>query len=190
MEHASLDQRGVIHESGWHWGEGVQHSVIHDLPALQKELTESSGIKGLEVIDPAERGYALRAAKIFLRDGFVCIKDALTPEHLASLREFCEGAMLAVVGADEFGGAKGAWRYMFGGSSITGSCMHTPAYAQLAALPTVDPVLTEIWGTPEFVCCAHPSILSAVWPPRCRVSPGPHSHRPFSLADKLRAVAL
>jgi len=77
---------------------------------------------------------------------------ALTPEHLAALKTRCDGAMNEVVAQDEVGGAKGAWRYMFGGSSLTGSCMHFPEYAQLAALPTVDPVLTEIWGSPDYIC--------------------------------------
>ena len=30
-----------------------------------------AGIKGLEVIDPAEEGFALKAARVFWRDGFV-----------------------------------------------------------------------------------------------------------------------
>ena len=149
---SSLDRRSTVRNSGWHWGDGVQHEAIHDLAALQEELTANSGISGLEVVDPAEPGFASRAAKLFHRDGFVCIKDALTPEHLAALRVRCEDAMHAIVGADQFGGAKGAWRYMFGGSSITNSCMHFPEYAQLSALPTVDPVLTEIWGTPDYIC--------------------------------------
>ena len=168
---SSLDRRSTVRNSGWHWGDGVQHEAIHDLAALQEELTANSGISGLEVVDPAEPGFASRAAKLFHRDGFVCIKDALTPEHLAALRVRCEDAMHAIVGADQFGGAKGAWRYMFGGSSITNSCMHFPEYAQLSALPTVDPVLTEIWGTPDYICYV-------------RVPPGPH-HLPLPSSSSL-----
>ena len=149
---SSLDRRSMIAESGWHWGDGVQHEIITDLPALQQELLEHSGIKGLEVVDPAEPGYVTKAAKLFHRDGFCCIKDVLAPDHLTALRKRCEDAMHSIVAQDEFGGAKGAWRYMFGGSSLTGSCMHFPEYAQLSSLPAVDAVLTEIWGTPDFVC--------------------------------------
>lgn len=149
---SSLDRRSMIVESGWHWGDGVQHEIITDLPALQQELIAHSGIKGLEIVDPAESGYVKKAAKLFHRDGFCCIKDVLTPAHLAALRKRCEDAMHSIVAQDEFGGAKGAWRYMFGGSSLTGSCMHFPEYAQLSSLSAVDAVLTEIWGTPEFTC--------------------------------------
>ena len=149
---SSLDRRSMVVESGWHWGDGVQHEIITDLPALQQELIEHSGIKGLEVVDPAEPGYVTKAAKLFHRDGFCCIKDVLTPDHLAALRKRCEDAMHSIVAQDKFGGAKGAWRYMFGGSSLTGSCMHFPEYAQLSSLPAVDAVLTEIWGTPDFIC--------------------------------------
>lgn len=152
MAYAALDRRASIHDSKWHWGDGIQHTVIRDLAALQSELIEESGIKGLEVVDPTEPGYAVRAAKLFHRDGFVCVRDALTPEHLASLKKRCDDAMVAVVEQDDFGGAKGAWRYMFGGSSLTNSCMHFPEYAQLAALRAVDPVLTKIWGSPDFIC--------------------------------------
>ena len=98
----------------------MQHEIIRDLATLQQELQAHSGIKGLEVIDPSEQDFATRAAKLFHRDGFCCVKNALGPEHLAALRKRCEDAMDEIVALDKFGGSKGAWRYMFGGSSLTG----------------------------------------------------------------------
>ena len=38
---------------------------------LREQLKVEAGIKGLEVIDPAEEGFALKAARVFWRDGFV-----------------------------------------------------------------------------------------------------------------------
>ena len=148
----ALDKRATIHDSGWHWGDGVQHEKIGDIDALAAVLERDAGIEGLQLIDPAEEGFAERAAALFHRDGFVCIRDVMSAEHLAELRQFCEQAMTEVVGADEFGGAKGAWRYMFGGSSITGSCMHTPSYAKLSALPAVDAAMTAIFESPNYIC--------------------------------------
>ena len=104
----SLDKRATIHDSGWHWGDGVQHEKIGDISALAGVLQRDAGIRGLDaqLVDPAEEGFAEKAAAQFHRDGFVCIRDVMSAEHLAELRQFCEQAMIEVVGADEFGGAK------------------------------------------------------------------------------------
>eukprot|EP01047_Picozoa_sp_COSAG01_P012116 COSAG01_NODE_539_length_15749_cov_21.448307_10_plen_416_part_00 len=151
-EKGALDRRSEVGSSGWHWGSGVQHEQIHSVAELAAELESSAGLRGLEVIDPAEAGFAARAAAVFCRDGFVCCRDALPPAHLDALRARCALAMHDIVGADRWGGAKGAHRYMFGGSSASGSCMHFPEWAQLAALPAVDAILQEIWGSADFLC--------------------------------------
>lgn len=57
---------------------GWQGTYKHDSPEvkeLRDQLAAEAGIRGVEVVDPAEEGYAERAAKIFLRDGFVLVKD-------------------------------------------------------------------------------------------------------------------
>ena len=148
----SLDRRSEVESSGWHWGDGVQYEKIHSVPQLAAELRGGAGIAGLETVDPSTSGFAARAAELFHRDGFVCCRGALEPGHLEALRLRCDRAMHEIVGADTFGGAKGAHRYMFGGSSLTGSCMHFPEWAQLAALPAVDAILQEIWGSADFTC--------------------------------------
>eukprot|EP01052_Picozoa_sp_SAG31_P055939 SAG31_NODE_15728_length_741_cov_0.967290_2_plen_161_part_01 len=43
-------------------------------------------VKGLEIIDPSSEGYAKRAAALFLRDGFVAVKNALTGERLSRMQ--------------------------------------------------------------------------------------------------------
>ena len=45
-----------------------------EVKALRDQLAAEAGIRGVEVVDPAEEGYAQKAAKIFLRDGFVLVK--------------------------------------------------------------------------------------------------------------------
>jgi hypothetical protein len=37
--------------------------------ALREQLRAEAGLRGVEIVDPAEDGYAQRAARIFLRDG-------------------------------------------------------------------------------------------------------------------------
>jgi len=73
-------------------------------------------------------------------------------ELLQRLRALTEVVMKEIVALDQFQGAKGAWRYMFGGSSITGECVHLPEWAALSELPVIDAILTEFWGSAEYTC--------------------------------------
>jgi hypothetical protein len=84
-------------------------------------------------------------ASDFIRDGFACIADALTPEQLSFAQE---GARRVV--ADQTGtiplekGNRGFARYSFG------SQIEHAEWRQLIDLSTVLPVLEKIWGTDTF----------------------------------------
>ena len=52
--------------------------------ALREHLKANNGIRGLEICTPDE---VERAARIYRRDGFVVVRDALDEEHLALFRE-------------------------------------------------------------------------------------------------------
>jgi hypothetical protein len=54
-----------------------------DIVAMREHLREQNGIRGLEILDP---GDVERAVRVFDRDGFVVVADALTSEQLATLR--------------------------------------------------------------------------------------------------------
>ena len=54
-----------------------------DVEALRAHLEANNGIKGLEVLDPSDID---RAVRIFQRDGFVVVRDALDDDQLAYLR--------------------------------------------------------------------------------------------------------
>lgn len=43
-------------------------------------------------------------------------------------------------------GNRGPYRWSFGASAQTGHLMHIPEWAELVDLPTVTPILTEIFG--------------------------------------------
>ena len=54
--------------------------------ALRRHLRANNGIRGLEICAPDE---VARAVRIYGRDGFVVVADALDAEHLALFREGC-----------------------------------------------------------------------------------------------------
>ena len=225
-----LDRRHMVHESGWHWGDGVQYEAIRSLPELAAKLEAHSGMQGLQLIDPAAdgpppnpnsnppswhppplnhkmrthpvtegprrgAGFAAMAAALFHRDGFVCVRDALPAVHLQALRECCEQAMQSIVAADQYGGAKGAWRYMFGGSSKTGpptdnrelchpgvAKSHVGCSARIASPPPPAPSLPCSACNPQAPACTFqptrhcracpPSTKSCRRSGRCAWSPG------------------
>ena len=41
---------------------------------LRQKLEANNGMKGLELVDPREEGFAKRAARLFLRDGYVAVR--------------------------------------------------------------------------------------------------------------------
>jgi hypothetical protein len=158
MAPPTLDKRHTIHESGWHgadgaWGDGVQHEVIESIPQLAATLEAKNGIPGLEIVQPStDPAFAERASSLLQRDGFVCIADVVPEELRAALQLKCEESMEQIVALDQYQGAKGAWRYMFGGSSLTGECVHFIEWARLAELPVLDAVLTQFFGSPDYTC--------------------------------------
>jgi hypothetical protein len=156
---SSLDRRNSAQHgsSGWHgpdgtWGDGIQHHVIRDMAAVAEDMRRNNGIPGMQLIDPADSGFAKAAAALLRRDGFVCVRDVMSPELRGALLARAERAMEEIVALDKFGGAKGAHRYMFGGSSETGECMHMEEWARLSELPAVDAVLTSFFGSAAYTC--------------------------------------
>ena len=96
------------------WQHGFVSQDIHDdLDSQRAYLTAHNGIRGLEVLDPSEVD---RAVRIFRRDGFVVVRDALTADQLAFLKAGVDEAVQAIVALDTDGrGNRGSLRYSFGG---------------------------------------------------------------------------
>ena len=87
------------------------------------------------------------AADIFHRDGFVCVKEALTPEQLA----FAQAGAQRVIADQraEFELEKmnrGFARHSFG------SQLHHREWTMLADLSTTLPIVEAIWNSPDFTC--------------------------------------
>jgi len=120
---------------------------------LREHLRQNNGIKGLELVshkDPA------RAAELFHRDGFVAIGDALDRAQLERIRVAANNAIIQLMEDDRDcsagGGAGGLpHRYSFGGGSASRHMLHDDAWCELIDLETTTPVLTEIFGSPEYV---------------------------------------
>jgi ectoine hydroxylase-related dioxygenase (phytanoyl-CoA dioxygenase family) len=122
---------------------------VDQVEALRVHLAEHNGIKGLEVLDPTE---VERAVRLFNRDGFVVVRDALDAEQLAFLRAGVEEAVKEIIALDpDRSGNRGSHRYSFGGSSLTRSMLHRAEWQMLVDLPTVTPIVTAIFGSSDYV---------------------------------------
>lgn len=88
-----------------------------------------------------------KASATFHRDGFVAIKDALTPEQLRFAQEGTRRVIreqTEAISAEDAN--RGFARYSFGNQ------IHHPEWAMLADLPTTIPILDRIWNSQEYRC--------------------------------------
>jgi ectoine hydroxylase-related dioxygenase (phytanoyl-CoA dioxygenase family) len=98
----------------------------------------------VEFVGPDE---AERAARIFHRDGFVVVRDALTPEQLAFAQAGAARVIAEQMAATPLEqGNRGFARYSFGPQ------LHHPEWRQLVDLPTILPTLERIWNSADFTC--------------------------------------
>jgi|TARA_B100000959_G_C14953971_1_gene612930 hypothetical protein len=122
-------------------------------PELQNQrehLNRNNGIVGLEILAPNRIEDAKR---IFYRDGFVVVSDALTEEQLATIRRGCARVISEIMEIDTSRqGNRGSHRYSFGSASTTGHQVHHPEWAMLIDLPTVTPILDAIFESPDYIC--------------------------------------
>ncbi len=120
------------------------------LEERRNQLRTHSGINGLEILNPDQLNEAKR---LFYRDGFVVIRDALTSEQLSTIREGCARVVKDIMERDsERHGNRGSHRYSFGSASTTGHQVHQPEWAMLIDLPSVTPILEAIFESPDYIC--------------------------------------
>ena len=88
-----------------------------------------------------------KAATIFHRDGFVAIKDALSPEQLRFAQNGAGRVIEEQMQETDLEKAnRGFARYSFGDQ------LQNPEWAQLIDLPATAPLLEMIWGSREYSC--------------------------------------
>jgi hypothetical protein len=98
----------------------------------------------VEILNPNETE---NAARIFHRDGFVIIGNALTAEQLATAQSGANRVIAEQMAAIPLDDAnRGYARYSFG------TQIHHPEWAQLIDNPRVLPILEAIWGSDNFIC--------------------------------------
>jgi len=120
-----------------------------EIVARRQYLSANGGIRGLEILEPTE---IERAVKIFRRDGFVVVANALDAEQTAFLRQGVIEVVDEIVALDdERSGNRGSHRYSFGGSSLTRSMLHRPEWQMLVDLPTVTPIITTIFESSDYM---------------------------------------
>lgn len=140
-----LPLNNAVQQFGW-VGNNPEAEKVQ---ALRRYLDEKNGIEDLEVCAPTQVD---RARELFLRDGFVVVRDVLSAEQLSFLRQGVDrvvGEMMALDQNRE--GNRGSHRYSFGGASRTGNMLHHPEWTQLIDLPTVTPILAAIFGSKDFI---------------------------------------
>lgn len=120
-----------------------------DPEVLREHLEAHNGIRGLEVLQPADVDEAVR---LFRRDGFVVIADVLNEDQVGLLAEGCKEVIDEIIALEnELGGNRGPGRYSFGGSSRTRSQLHRPAWQMLLDIPAVDRIVSALFGSDDYV---------------------------------------
>lgn len=98
----------------------------------------------IEILDPEEPG---KAAKVFHRDGFVVVQNALTASQLVTAQSGAERVItqqMEQIPLDQAN--RGYARYSFG------SQVHHSEWARLIDNSSILPILGAIWDSSEFVC--------------------------------------
>lgn len=116
--------------------------------ALRSHLEANNGIEGLEVVRPDQ---VAEAARLFQRDGFVVVVDALDRTQLEALRSAALREAREILARDRDRiGNRGSHRYSYGSASKTRHLLHLPEWTMLIDLPTVTPILCEIFGGDDY----------------------------------------
>jgi len=130
---------------GWHGNDRDAPEIVQQ----REYLKANNGLRNVEILDPSE---VERAVKIFRRDGFVLVGDALNADQTEFLRNGVIEVVDDIVAHDsDRDGNRGSHRYSFGGSSVTRSMLHRPEWQMLVDLPTVTPIVTAIFESSDYL---------------------------------------
>ena len=144
-------QEGPLGALGW---QGLWRHDDPAVAALRGELEREAGLgEKLEIIDPAQPGFAEEAARLFHRDGFVCIRDCLRGPELEALRAGCDTVIRRMLEHDPARqGNRDSHRYSFARAAIEFGCVE--AWACTVDCPPVLAALTAIWGGDASFTCS------------------------------------
>lgn len=135
----------AVSDLGW----GDKPRDAPEVVELRRHLEASNGISSLEIVKPAD---VERALALFHRDGFVVIGDVLAKDQIDTLAAGCQEVVEEVVALDsDHQGNRGSHRYSFGGSSLTRSQLHRPAWQMLLDIPEVTRIVSAIFGSSDYI---------------------------------------
>ena len=129
---------------GWRGTFGRNHPQI---AALRATMEEEAGLPEavLAPVDPAEPGFAQRAAELFRQNGFVVVLDVLDPARLEAIRAGCDRVVRAMLQQDpQRVGTRGSHRYSFG--QAPSHFGELDAWSVLIDPPVLHDVLLQILG--------------------------------------------
>ncbi len=116
---------------------------------LRDHLLASNGIKDLKIYKQDDLDGILKA---FKRDGFVVVADALNANQIDTLAEGCTQVVDEVMALDDaLKWNRGSHRYSFGGSSMSRSQLHRPAWQMLLELPIVSRLMDAVFGSEDYL---------------------------------------
>jgi hypothetical protein len=125
-----------------------------EVAELRQQLQEQGGIPGLEIVDPAQPDFARTVARLFHRDGFALLKDALSPERQARIQEGCDAVIRRMVSKDPARlGNRGSHRYSFG--SAPAHFGYASHWASLIDPPAVLDCVEAIFESPMYQCSGY-----------------------------------
>ena len=143
----TLQGRAMTGSARRHGWAGASRDDPH-VVALRARLEAGNGIVGLEVVAPDD---VERALRLFHRDGFVAVRDVLSAAQVETLAAGCAEVIDEIVALDtDHRGNRGSHRYSFGGSSLTRSQLHRPAWQMLLDIPAVTRIVSAIFGSPDY----------------------------------------
>lgn len=120
-----------------------------DIQRLTTHLLANNGIANLQHLG---LGDVELIVKRFKKDGFVVVENVLQPDQVAMLAEGCNQVVDEILALDaERAGNRGAYRYSFGGSSLTRSQLHHPAWQMMLEVPAVTKLVSAIFGSDDYI---------------------------------------
>ena len=125
-----------------------------EISALRTRLRSSNGFKGLDICDPDDLD---RIKQVFFRDGFVVVRDILSPTELERFREGSTRVLREILRYPGLEGRKYVTetgrlphRYSYGTASASRQLLHDSVWASMVDLPTTTPILTTLFGNADY----------------------------------------
>lgn len=135
----------TMNQSGWTEKPQDDPEVV----ALKSHLEANNGIQSLEILALSD---IERVVELFRRDGFVVIGDVLNAEQISMLAQGCQSVINEVLALDtDRAGNRGSQRYSFGGSSLTRSQLHRPAWQMLLSITEITDLVATLFGSEDFI---------------------------------------